>query len=119
MKKDPMVLWAPSMAVTRTVHYSSRDDVNMEPGSSQTQIQIRLTPVEVQVLPDLLMEAEKARTDAGYSEAGRRFGGQIDGRGFWIDCYVMSSASYHSGATPSYSTTDDVLVINLELRWNA
>ena len=112
-----MVSWKPSMAVNREVHYFSRDEVNMEPGSSQTQIQIRLTPVDLQDLPDFLAAAKDARTQAGYSEAGRRYAGRIDKRDFYFDCYVSSTPSYDPSATPSSSAKDEVVVINLVLEW--
>jgi hypothetical protein len=115
MKKDPMVLWDPPMAATRTVYYSSQDDVNMEPGSSRTQINIRLTPVDLQVVPDLLLAAKEARTLAGYADTDERYGGRIDGQDFWIRCSVMATVSYHPDATPAYSAKNEVVVIDLDL----
>lgn len=117
MKKDPMALWKPSMAVSREVFYSSRDEVNMEPGSSQTQIHLWLTPVDPQDLPGLLAAAKDARTQAGYSEKSRRYAGKIDKQDFYFDCFIHSSPAYNPSATPSSSAKDEVVLIHLLLQW--
>jgi hypothetical protein len=117
MKKDPMVAWKPPMAVARKVLYSSRDEVTMEPGSSQTQIQIRLRPDNLQDLPELLAAAKAARTQAGYSEMGRRHAGRIDKQDFYFDCDVTSSPSYDLSATPSLSAQDEEVHTILFLVW--
>lgn len=99
MKKDPMVLWEPPMAVTRTVYYSSQDEVNMEPGSSRTGIHVWLSPVDPQGVSDLLQAAEEARTRAGYSDTDQRYGGRVDGHDLWIRCSIHPTVSYTPGAT--------------------
>lgn len=91
----------------------------MEPGSTRTRIDIRLTPADLQAVPDQLAAAKEARTQAGYSDSNQRYGGRIDGHDFWINCHVAASVSYHPDATPSYSEKDEVVFIALELRWNA
>lgn len=115
IKKDPMYLWKPQIPVTRALDSMSMS--NPKPGDTVDWVAISLTPADVRDVPALLEAATQARSEAGYSKANRRYGGRIDGHDFYVECTLSSIPSIHSGATPSRSDKDEVVVVALSLAW--
>lgn len=111
MKKDPMYSWSPSMNVKRYVSILPRD-ASFEPGPYSV-IDIWLTPDDSKLVPGLLVAAEQARSDAGYSERDKRHVGKIETFETWIGCSLTPTT--YSPDIPQPSGESDQIALHIAL----
>jgi hypothetical protein len=111
MMKDPMYAWNPPMSVKR--HVSSLPRNGSLERVSHSVIDIWLTPEDPGSVPSMTAAAIHARSDAGYSEQGRRYAGVIDERGCWIECTISESIYSPGSSQPPGASQATALFLKL------